>query len=230
MLARHRQLLERYERVKEFLRAHVPAGAPPAYVAKMNLLTAFLARLTALLSDQVTGVNESRDDLKRTARARRTLRERHLRPIALIAKGELSSDPDALESLAIPTARLTNTDLLTAAGSVRKAAQKYEQLFVDAGRPADFLAQLDAAMGALNASLLNRASNVGLHVGARAGLAQALRDGRRQLHVLDALVTDAYAGNAEVLARWQLAKRVKGLPNAPRATGGTADENLAPAA
>lgn len=103
----------------------------------------------------------------------------------------------------------------------------YAQLFVENGRPAGFLAQLDAAIEALRQAVLNRGRSVGKQVGARAGLGQELTRGRRCVRMLDAMVLDAFAGQADVIAKWKLAKRVQDLPgSSARATGGTADENL----
>ena len=230
MERRHKQLLESFERVKDFLQANTPAGASASFVAKVEELVAFVARLNALLSDQVTGRKESRDDTQRTKLAAKTLRTRHLRPISLIARGLLNLDPAARKSFAMPNGQLAPMKLVGEAQAFRLAAEKHAQLMIENGRPADFLARLDAAIEALRDSVMNRASNVGLHVGAKAGLAQELRRGRGLMQVLDALVGDTFANDAEVLARWRVAKRVKALPPVPKGTGGTADENLAPAA
>jgi len=127
MQARQKQLLESYERVRDFMRGHVPAKPSAVFVAKVAELEAFVSRLHTLLSDQVTGRKESRDDTARTQLARRYLRERHLKPISKIAKAALGLDPTALKTLALPSFRLTNTRLLTEATGVQAAAVKYEQ-------------------------------------------------------------------------------------------------------
>jgi hypothetical protein len=216
MQGRHKQLLERYERVQEFLRGHPPAAPSAAFVAKSAELGALVDRLRALFADQVIGRRASMDDVQRTALARRHLRDRHLRPISQIARGALSLNDTALRSLALPSVKLPNFKLLVASASVREAAAKHAQTLVENGRPEDFLARLDAAMERLSDAMNARASSVGLHVGARAGVVAELKRGRKLMEVLDTLVADAWEGNAEVLARWRTARRVKLLPGGAR--------------
>jgi hypothetical protein len=229
MQARHKQLLESYERVREFLRGHMPAQANAALMARTEELGAFVLKVRALLSDQVTSRNELRDDATRTEVARRNLRDRHLKPIAKIAKGALGLEPTALKALALPRNWIPDTALLTEAVSVREAAEKYEQVLIDNGRPVDFLAKLDAAIERLRETHAARAVNVGLRAGAGAAVRDQLKRGRKLMELIDGLVADAYEGDVEVLARWRIAKRVKAMPG-PRGTGGTADENLPTAA
>lgn len=228
MLVRHKQLLESYERVRDFLAANVPPNPAPTFARWRDELAQAIARLNALLGDQVGGTKDRRDDVRRQRAARRALRERHLAPIARIAKAQLADDPMAVESLSMPDGQQSAMKLVAEAIAFRAKAAQHEDVFVQAGRPADFLAQLDAAIEALRGSVLGKARSVGKHVGARAGIGQALRRARQVLGTLDAMVLDAFAGNAELLARWRVAKRVQSPPGArsgPRATGGTADEN-----
>lgn len=228
MQGRQKQLLESLERVMDFLRAHVPPGVTRAYAAKTEELSALVAKLQSLLSDQLTGRNASRDDVQRTKMARTHLRERHLRPVNLIARGMLALEPKELKTLAMPEFDLNNARFLAAATSFRDAAKQYEQLLVENGRPEDFLAQLDRAIEAFRDSLFTRDANLGVQVGARAGLKQQLKRARRLIQVIDALVLDAFAGDEEVLARWRTAKRVRALGGGPRPAGGTVEDTSPP--
>ena len=229
MLAKYKQLQERYERVLDFLAANAPPDAPPAFARWRDELVQAVARLNALLSVQVTGRKDSRDDVKRQKAMRRVLREKHLAPISRRAKSLLAEDPMIVKALAMPHNQLPTTRLLTEAKAFRDKAAEHEQKLIDAGRPADFLAQLDGAIEALRQTLIGRARNVGKHVGAREGVKQAMQRARQILLTVDAIVLDIFSSNAEILGRWQIAKRVQGLPGSsgPRATGDTSDENVA---
>jgi len=227
MLARHKQLVESYQRVQDFLTANPPTNPAPKYGEVRQELDDAIARLSSLLGDQSAGRRESLDDTRRQDILRRLLREKHLAPISRIAKAALGDDPVIRKALGMPNPKLPSMKLVTVAVGMRTSAAKYEPLFVESGRPANFLAQLDAAIETLRQSVLGRARSVGRHVGARAGLGQQLARARNVVRMLDAMVLDAFAGNAEVIARWNISKRVQDLPGAAvRATGGTADENL----
>src|SRR5687767_133224 len=173
MKAKHKQLLEAYLRVQDFLVANPPPVVPPKYAERRAELDAAVARLSELLGDQSAGVKESRDDTRRQATLRRALREKHLASVSRIAKA-LLTQPEIRKALAMPPGTLSTTKLVTEAIAFRGSAARHEQLFVENGRPADFLAQMDAAIATLRASLIGRARSVGKHVGAREGLTQQL--------------------------------------------------------
>ena len=228
MQATHKQLLERYERVLDFLAAYAPPEPPAAFTRWRDELVRAVERLNDLLGDQVTGRKDSRDDSRRQKVLRRALLQRHIAPVAQLAKAHLADDPVVVRALEMPDPAVATMKLVTEATAFRNKAAEYEQKLVDAGRPADFLTQLDAAIEALRQTVLDRARNVGKHVGARVGVQDAVRDARKVLLTIDAIVRDLFATNADTLARWKNAKRVKAVMGAgPRATGGTSDENLA---
>lgn len=229
MKKRQKQVIEAFQRVQDFLSVYPPPNPPAKYAEQKAALDASVQRLLALTGDQYAGLRQKLDDTREQQKLRARLRADHLKPISRIAKAMLSSDPEIQKALAMPEPRLASTTLAAVAEGMRKIATKYEQLFVDNGRPADFLARLDAAIAALRQCVVARSGNVRLHVGAKHGLTEELRNGRKAVQMLDAMVEDAFAGNGEVLARWRVAKRVQESPGAPRATGGTADENVAAA-
>lgn len=217
------------ERVQDFLRRFTPASAPPKLEERRRELDEVVARLNALVGDQSSGRREAKDDSKRLGLVRRWLRTEHLEPISLIAKALLPKEPTIQKALAMPPGTLGTRKLIAAATAMRQAAAKYEQTFLDNGRPPGFLEQLDAAIEAVREVPLNRARNVGKHVGARAGLRETEQRARKIVEALDAMVRQAYAGDMEKLAKWRVAKRVQsGRAGVIRATGGTADENLTP--
>mgnify|MGYP001606453958 FL=1 len=229
MIARQKQLLGSFERVLDFLSAFLLPTPPAKFAERSAELDATVARLRALTADQAAGQREAKDGTNRQVHVRKVLREKHLAPIARIAKAMLPDEPSIQKALAMPDGGLPVIKLIAVAGGIRTSAAKYEQVFVENGRPGDFLVQLDAAIEALRQTLLVRARSVGRHVGATAGLEQVLDVGKKCVQMLNAMVLDAFAGNAEVIATWRMAKRVQDVAGGGfRATGGTADENIAP--
>lgn len=226
MRVKHKQLLESYQRVQDFLAVYQPSTPAPKYAERKAELEATVARLNALLGDQSSGVKESRDDTRRQATLRRILRQKHLAPVSRIAKA-LLTEPEVRKALAMPDGGLSSMRLVAEATGFRNSATPYERLFVENGRPADFLAQLDAAIENLRASVLNRARSVGKHVGAGVGLKQTLVRARNCVLMLDAMVLDAFAGQDDIIAKWKVAKRVQDLPS-PSVRGSTAAESEPP--
>lgn len=229
MLARQKQVIASFDRVRGWLNRNPLPDAPAKYPERRAELDEVVARLNALLRSQEGGQREVKDDTKRQETARKTLREKHLAPLSRRAKAVLPDEAEIQKSMEMPIVNLATAKLITVAGAMRDTAAKYEQLFVENGRPADFLAKLDAAIEAVRQTVLVKAQNVGRHVGAKEGLKQELRRARRCVRMLDAMVLDVFAGRADVIADWRVSKRVKETTGSSfRGTGGTADENLEP--
>lgn len=228
MRSRQKQVIEAYQRVQDFLKAH-PVPPPAGYGWPKQLMDDVVARLTGHSTDQMVGGRLSRAETQKQRSLRKALRELHLRPIAQIAKAVLRDVPGIEKALRIPALQLTAMRLIAEASAIRDAVAPYESEFVKNGRPAGFLAELDAAIEAVQQSRMGRARSIGTRVGARAGLAQEIRRGRAAMEMLDAIVSTTYFGNQELLAKWRVAKRVQAVPGGgsggPAATGGTADEN-----
>lgn len=217
------------ERVQDFLGRN-PLPNPPARFAECRAeLDELMPRLYARVSEQESGLSETRDDTVRQKKACGVLRREHLKPISRFAKAALPRDPEIQKSLRMPKGNLTTAHLLAKAAGMRTTAAKYESRFLEVGLPQDFLPKLDAAIEAIRKTVLSRAQNAGRHIAAKAGLAEDVKRARTCLKVLDAMVLYAFRAQPDVVASWTAARRIGQPPNfSLRATGGTADENLAP--
>lgn len=230
MQGKQKQVVEALQRVQEFIRAN-PLPPPQDYGAPRALLDDVVATLTGQAATQVAGGRLGRAEQQREATLRRTLIEQHLRPIALIARASLRRVPGIEKALTMPRPQLPTSQLLSEANAIRDVAATYQARFVECGRPADFIERLTQAIQALSGAMIGKAHNRGRSVGAGKGLAATVQEGRDALKLLDAMVTTAFAGNPDVLGRWRIARRIRGLPGgapAVPATGGTADENVDP--
>lgn len=230
MQAREKQQVEAYERVQDFLKDN-PAPAGISYGQPKQLLDEVVARLTDHRSNQVGGGRMGKAERKREKALTRSLRELHLSPISKIAKASLAQSPGIEKALKMPDPQLSTTKLIAEAKAMRNAVAQYSPTFLAAGRPENFLEQLDAAIEELRGAVLGKARSVGTKAGAKKGISQQIKRGRSAVQMLDAIVMTAFASDQDTLAKWRIAKRIRALPGGGvAATGGTADENLAPAA
>src|SRR5688572_7902827 len=208
MIAREKQQAQAYQRAQDFLAANPPPESA-AYAAQKKVLDDVVAKLNDYATDQGAAQRLSRASTRGQAALRRKLRSEHLGPIAQIARAMLRDVPGIEAALVLPSWNLKTHNMVRAAGGFRKVAAEYESVFVEAGRPQDFLAQLDGAIAALNGSGLGQARSLGSHVGAKRGIEDQLRRGRKAVELLDAMVKAAFADQPVLLARWATARRVK---------------------
>lgn len=211
MQLKWKKQIDALQRVQVFLGAR-PVAAPASYAEPKEILDDVIAKLRDYATSQVSGQRLSQAEKEKQEELVRRLRERHLRPIAAIAKATLSQSPGIGRALRMPAGNLGVFGLLSAARSIRTSIALYEPVFVRNGRPADFLEQLDAAIAALGESVDGRGGYVRRHVGAKAGIQKELKRGRRAVEMLDSIVRVAFEGNDVVLAEWEIAKRVQSLP------------------
>lgn len=216
MLITQKQQIESYQRVQDFLKIHAPPESP-GYLVQKKKFDDIVATLTDHSSGQVEGRRLRHAEVSRQAALRKALREQHLRPIAQIARAELADAPGIEKALRMPAHNLNPLRLIAEAHAMRSAATPYEAQFIEAGRPADFLAQLDAATEAVRQSILGKARNLGQQVGAGAGLAKEIKRGRRAVDVLDTIVRAAFRQDSNVLAEWRSAKRIRVLASGTNA-------------
>jgi hypothetical protein len=211
MQAKWKKVIESLQRVQVFLGAH-PAPGSASYAEPKEVLADVLRIVGDHSTEQVSGLRLSQAEKRRQDVLMRQLRERHLRPIAAIARANRAEMPGIDRALRLPHASLGPIGLVSAAKSIRRSVGLYQPVFVRNGRPADFLEQLDSAIMSLDESAAGRGRLVARHVGARAGIKKELRRGRRAVDMLDTIVRVAFEGQDDVLAEWDVAKRVQSLP------------------
>ena len=212
MIARQKQMLETCVRVQAFVQEH-PVTGPLSYGGAPATLDDVVPRLREHAGAQITGQALSRAELRFQAKMVQQLRDQHMRPIAAIARAQIERDSDVRMPAAIrmPSGSLGVTKILQACDGMIAAARPFEAAFVANGLPADFLARFTAARNELEGVLGGRATLIGTHVGARAGLQVEMRRGRSAIDRIDAVVRAAFAGDDVILARWRAAKRVHQL-------------------
>ena len=193
--------------VDDFLDAHADrlAGVVDSGVRKR--LRAGIQDLSGYVTDQADHTVAARQETQSQYTLRAALVQEHMAPIARIAKLELPQTPELLPCR-LPKLNISTEQLAVHARGMAKAAGRYTDVFVAAGLPADFVAQLEAATEALLKSLNNRDQRLGKAGSATTGLRTKLTESRKIVNVLDVLVKKAFKGDAVLLRNWSLAKRV----------------------
>jgi hypothetical protein len=175
---------------------------------------------------QATGRATARGESAKQGSLRLALELNHMRPIAAVARLKLRSVPN-FAALTMPRSRLTGKSLVAYATGMGGAAQPYEQVFIDAGLPPDFLARLSAATAAVEASIFVRSTARGSQSKATGSLKQHELRARRLFRALNDLVTPVLAvgdGNSGLLAEWNSARRIALKPG--RVVGSEASTKL----
>jgi hypothetical protein len=132
-------------------------------------LTDAIAALDLYASDQTGGALASQGATQRKAALRQALLRDHVAKIARIAAADLPNVPE-LEPLCMPRGKPTVEKLAAVASGVAKTAAPYAEVFISAGLPQDFIAQLTAATDAMTGAISERTSSCGRRSGATVGL------------------------------------------------------------
>ena len=220
MIAKQKQMLESFVRVRAFVEAH-PVAGPLSYGGAPETLDEVVPRLREYAGAQITGQALSRAEIRLQAKLVQQLVDRHMRPIAAIARAQIEPESDVRMPAAIrmPRTGVGVTKMLQACDGMIAAARPFEAAFVANGLPADFLARFSSARNALESMLGGRATLIGTHVGARTGLEVQIRRGRSAVDRLDAVVRASFDGDEVTLAKWRVAKRVHQLSGGASARG-----------
>ena len=203
---------------RDFIAAH-PVQLPlTAASGTWKTLDAQIADLETHQLDQFTGVVTVLGGTKRVHALRVALLRTHMTPISRIAHVALP-DTQELMPLRIPRGDPSTEKLVAAARSMAQVAGAHADVFVAAGLPSDFVAQLKAAADALLQAKDARKITKGNTSGATKYLKDRLREARQSIHILDGLVRKELAGDTGMLKNWADTKR---LPHARRSSAAAA--------
>ena len=210
---KQKQRMDSLVRVRSFLDAHPTAGAL-SYASAREMLDDTIQRLREFAGAQVSGTELSRAEVRRQADQIALIYDRYMRPLVTTARAHLETESDVglPAALRMPKSNIGPTKVLAACDGMLEAARQFEAVFVANGLPADFLAQFVAARDTLERVMGSRATQIGTHIAARAGLEVQLRRGRRAVDRLDAIVRASFRGDQMTLSAWRVVKRVHQTP------------------
>jgi hypothetical protein len=139
--------------------------------------------------------------------ARDDLRVNHMQPIAAIAKKKLSTTAD-IQALSLPHKNTADIVLIGEGTAMANAAALYTQVFLDQQLPADFIAQLQAAVQAVR-NAVDAQSKASLAVNdATKSVKAQLTVTSTDVKVLNGLVVKQLKPNPGLKESWKNAKRV----------------------
>ena len=209
MLGRQVKVLEAFRRTVQFVHAHEPPGVSASYARLRQELETAVEELEQHAVGQDAARRKGLAATRALHAAERSLRERHLRPLAAIARALEEEEPGIVNGLRLPGRRIGVTRLVAEASAIRSSAVKHARLLVDYGRHPEFLSQIGSAIEALQGRYLEQARALGNKVGSTAALAQGMMHARRLVMLLECQIVSGFIDDHAVLAEWRSAKRVQ---------------------
>ena len=202
-----RKALAALRRIQVFLDAHSDRVAVVNAGGARSALNDVTQKLETLVDvqDQTPFVRKS--EMEAEIKARTDLRDKHMRPIARIAKLELRSVQE-FPQLKLPHVSVDSQTLIAWARAMATAAGKYSQTFITNGLAADFVAALVAATEPVQQALDLREAGRARRVGATEGLRQETTRAIGVIGVIDALVTRELAGDQGLTQEWKVTRTI----------------------
>jgi hypothetical protein len=201
-------ILQSLRNVEAFLEEHPTALADVVRTGARQQLADTLADLAATANEQSGSVIASMVATRKQLALRHALLGDHMNPIARIAKARLPLTPE-MQPLRMPKGRPTPPKLAADANAMAAAATPHADVFIAAGLPGEFAANLTGAAEAMMAAIDDRATSRGKRTGATKGIRTRLTAGRQVVHILDAFVKTALKNDPALLANWNVVKRVR---------------------
>ncbi len=213
---------ESLDRISEYFTGTPPWTTtiqPPDNVAvQLKALNDVRALVREHATAQASGHSTERHQTALVHSLRDALYTMHLVPIRRIALALAVNQPGLGHQFALPSTRTSTGRVLQTARQFVQDVVSYKTVLIANGRPADFVEQLTAATDALQEAILAKATNAGIRSGGTAGIDVALRQGRQVVHSLDAIMHSCFGANADVMAQWRQAKRIR-RSTSPMQTG-----------
>jgi hypothetical protein len=153
MTAAQKARLNALQRMQKFLDDHADALGTISKSTSRTDLDAAVAGLEQFGAQQEAAQTEATSRTKLTHIAREDLRLNHMQPIAMIARKKLSQT-GAIQDLALPKKSVSDQTLVQKGLAMVNVAAQYSQVFIDQQLPADFIAQLQAAVDAVKQAVL----------------------------------------------------------------------------
>lgn len=204
--------------------AALGAAVPPLLRAQLDTA---VTQLASSGQDQEGLASATPGEIVNQGAMRAALKVDFLDPMARIARHALRGSPD-FQTLVVLASVTRKGEFMNKVNAVADAAAKHEQDFIDRGMPADFIAQLRAAVGALNASIERHGKQIGLSRQAGKGIKDSTKAVRDLLHVIDGNMRRVLKGNQPLLANWIATKRIQATVVTPLPGGDLAAISSAP--
>jgi hypothetical protein len=219
-------------RVQVFLDAQAATVGKLVPASLRAMLDDAVTQLAGFQVEQATAEGAATGETANQAALRASLYQNFMVQIGQTARIELKSSTE-YPALVVPATAQRKSDFVATANAFAAAAAKHDQLLIQHGQPADFLAQLQTAITAVSASADAQGRAVARRIAATQGCTAMNKTVREKIGQINGLLKPALKTNAAMLADWQASKRIRQLPVNPVATGTTvtptADTTTTPA-
>lgn len=218
MLSTQVRTLDAGRRVQVFLDTQSAAlgnAVPPSLRAKLDDA---VAQLGGFEAEQATAQGIALGETANQAALRDALFQKFMVQIGRTAKLALRNKPE-YPNLVVPAQAVRRLNFVATANQFAEAAAVHEAKLIEYGMPADFLAQLHAAIAQLVASADSRERSSSRAKAATAGGTAADKAVRATIGLIDGVVKPLFDDNKALLADWQASKRIRHLPVTPLPTG-----------
>ena len=195
-----------------------PVGPPDAWVPltrQLDAVNSIVIRMTDAAAQQGVQALHLRLEATDEPSLRKQLRN-EMHHVTQVAQALRNVVP-GIGTLRMPSASLQVEGLLKFADSLTRQAATYESVLVEHGLPADFVAQLHAAMTTLKTSVDGRGAARAGVVGATKEVSRSVSLSHQYVRIMDAAISKALQSNLPKLAEWKHAIRVtnKGVLTTP---------------
>jgi hypothetical protein len=205
MWFRHEMLIQTLDRVQNFLDKNREVMEGVITSAAHDRFSESRERMVEHMKTQDGQARSAHAGVETTRRLRTELIQMHIRPIAAVAKAELSDA--GIAALTVPRRRGSTVALVATGYGMAEVAREHEASLLAGGLPSGFIEELLAATDALRESLSARKQTVGVRVAATAGLSNEARVATTRLRVLDTLVRKAVR-EKPLLEAWKSVSRI----------------------
>jgi hypothetical protein len=211
-----------YRRILDFLDQNASDVPDVANSGALKDFRNDVSTLSGHAATQALSTAAAKGATNKHSSLRTILMRDHMAPIARIASARIPATPE-LVALRMPRGTPKVEQLTAAATAMGQQAAPFADVFIAAGLPADFVAQLTTAANALNAPLSSRSMSRSTLTGATNGMKTTISNAHKNLKILDAFVRTALQNNTTLLASWNQIKHVvkvhvnskPGTPTAP---------------
>ena len=173
-------------------------------------ITAIVTELDGHAAAQSSSAGSQHQGTTTRGQARAQLRDA-MEAIARTARAMSSDVPGIADKFRVPHNN-NDAELLTSARAFAADAAPHSAQFIAHELPADFLADLNADIAALEDAMSDQSGGGVGHVAARAAIDDTISRGNEIVHRLDAIVRNKYTNNPAVLAEWTSASHTERAP------------------
>jgi hypothetical protein len=203
--------LDSLSRVQGFKTSHADVLGVLTDSPASKQLDAALAATIAHVNAQASADRALAGQMASQKAISKDLITKHMQPITKFARAKLRGLPE-VTALTNPGRSGSPNPLLRAARSMATTAATYQSQLVEAGFPADTVAQLTTAADSLDAVMTQRSTAKNTRVTSTTGIKETLSAGREAVKLLGAAIHRQFSSDATFLAGWRTASRVTANP------------------